>query len=64
MWAAASGEWEGRGGEFLENCGRSTPRGAEAQVDPTKPGYAPYAYDQAAAARLWDVSIALTALKK
>lgn len=62
VWAAVSREWEGKSGEFLENCGRSSPRGAEEVVDPTKPGYAPYAYDEAAARRLWDLSLTVVAL--
>lgn len=51
VWAATSPELEGRGGLYLEDCavGGATPGDGSA-------GYAPYAVDPDAAARLWEWS--------
>lgn len=56
VWAATHSDLDGRGGEYLEDCGFSQP------TDPDKPGtgYEAYALDPADAARLWDLSEQLT----
>jgi NAD(P)-dependent dehydrogenase (short-subunit alcohol dehydrogenase family) len=62
VWAAIGNEWEGKGGNYLEDC-KVAPA-----VDPNKnvpmdPGHADYAYDEAAAQKLWDVSLKLVGLE-
>ena len=50
VWAATATALTGKGGVFLEDCQIAGP--ATSQVS----GYAPYAYDQDSAARLWEIS--------
>ncbi len=52
IYAATAPELEGQGGRYLEDCGLAE----EAQDESAPCGYAAYAFDDAAAARLWDVS--------
>ena len=61
VWAAISRELEGRGGLYLEDCSVGQPYD---ETDTTwgAPGYAAYAYDEAAATRLWDLSLKLVGL--
>ena len=55
VWAAVGKEWEGRGGKFLEDCSISEPfQGSPMGL---APGYAPYAYDEEAAKKLWKLSL-------
>ena len=63
VWAAVAREWEGRGGRYLEEFADGLPYD-EADTTWGAPGYAPYAYDQAAAARLWDASFPLVGLQQ
>lgn len=58
IWAATAPELEGLGGKYLEDCRLSVPV-TEATQDNRLRGFLPYAYDQEAAARLWDDSIQL-----
>ena len=51
VWAATSGELDGRGGLYLEDC-----HVADAMVDGVEGGYAPWAVDPEQAARLWEWS--------
>ncbi|PRP87310.1 hypothetical protein PROFUN_01572 [Planoprotostelium fungivorum] len=55
VWAAIGKEWSQRGGRYLEDMAEASP------VDPNGsfggPGYAPHAYDETAAKRLYDESI-------
>ncbi|MCV7344615.1 SDR family NAD(P)-dependent oxidoreductase [Mycolicibacterium rhodesiae] len=51
VWAATSGELDGRGGLYLEDC-----RVADPMVDGVEGGYAPWAVDPGQAARLWEWS--------
>ena len=55
VWAAVGKEWEGRGGKFLEDCSISEPLKGESKG--LTPGYAPYAYDEEAAKKLWELSL-------
>ena len=53
---AASPTVEGVAGRYFEDC-----REAEPNVEGTRSGYAPWAYDVEGAARLWDASLQLVA---
>lgn len=61
VWAAISPEWENNGGVYLEDCDISPPF-KEEDVSPVAKGYKPWAYDKAAAQKLWDVSNNLVGL--
>lgn len=58
VWAAISRECEGKGGKYLKDCSISRPR----QDGKGSAGYAPHAYDEAAAKKLWDVSLKLVGM--
>ena len=58
VWAAVGAEWEGRGGRFLEDCSVSEPF-VDAGAKGVAPGYVPYAYDEGAARKLWELSLEL-----
>ncbi len=51
VWAATTHDLDNRGGIYLEDC-----HIAEPATDDAAGGYAPHAYDEAGAARLWDLS--------
>ena len=51
VWAATAAELDGRGGLYLEDCQVAAPN-----KDGGTTGYAPHAYDEAGAARLWSLS--------
>ena len=51
VWAATSPELEGRGGLYLEDCSIGEPTPGDGSA-----GYAPWAMDPEAAARLWEWS--------
>ena len=52
VWAATAPELEGRGGLYLEDCNEAEPATPEKRTG----GYQPYIRDEAAAARLWQMS--------
>jgi NAD(P)-dependent dehydrogenase (short-subunit alcohol dehydrogenase family) len=58
VWAATAPELEGVGGKYLEDCQEAEPWRAELPYA----GYAPYALDPEAAARLWTMSRAMVGL--
>lgn len=62
VWAAIGKQWEGQGGKYLEDCSVSEPFQPREGI-PLTPGYAPHAYDEAAAKQLWDVSVQLVGLQ-
>ncbi|KAL8726432.1 MAG: hypothetical protein Q9166_006710 [cf. Caloplaca sp. 2 TL-2023] len=51
VYAALSKEWEGKGGRYLEDCSESPP--VPAYGGATAVGYAPHAYDEKSAKKLW-----------
>lgn len=51
VYAALSKEWEGKGGRYLEDCAESPPVGPFGWS--TAVGYAPHAYDEEPAKKLW-----------
>ena len=55
VWAAVGAEWEGKGGRFLEDCSVSEPFSGGTRA--LTPGHAAYAYDEAAAGKLWELSV-------
>ncbi|PRP83269.1 hypothetical protein PROFUN_09481 [Planoprotostelium fungivorum] len=55
VWAAVGEEWSKRGGRYLEDNAEAKAAAPDAPFG--GPGYAPYAYDEAAAQRLYDESI-------
>ena len=61
VWAAISKDWESKGGVYLEDCDVSPPLQA-GDVSPLAKGYNPWAYDEAAAKQLWDISNNLVGL--
>lgn len=52
VWAATAPELEGRGGLYLEDCSEAEPATPEKRTG----GYQPHIRDEAAAARLWQMS--------
>ncbi|KAJ9157657.1 Short chain dehydrogenase family protein [Pleurostoma richardsiae] len=58
VWAAAAAAWEGKGGKYLTNCSVAPP--AESMTSALEVGYAPHAYDEEGAAKLWELSEKLT----
>jgi NAD(P)-dependent dehydrogenase (short-subunit alcohol dehydrogenase family) len=52
VWAATAPELEGQGGLYLEDCHVAKPKSSADDAD----GYAPWAVDPDAAARLWSAS--------
>jgi len=54
VFAAVARSLEGKGGLYLEDCSVSSPVKDGAQS--RDPGYAPYAFDQEKAQRLWDLA--------
>jgi NAD(P)-dependent dehydrogenase (short-subunit alcohol dehydrogenase family) len=63
IWAAVSKEFEGKGGNYLEDCSYTfelePPVPAEADA-----GCVAYAYDEESASRLYDISLKLTGLSQ
>lgn len=57
MWAAVGKDWEGKGGEYLENC--TIPGEAPEVATMLNPGYRKWAMDPEAAEKLWGVSLEL-----
>lgn len=63
VWAAVGAEWEGRGGAYLEDCHEGKPYDENDTVWGA-PGYGPHAYDQAAAERLYDITLKLLGIEE
>lgn len=59
VWAAVDKAWEGKGGKWLEDC--QIGKVADPRIPALQggPGYAPWAYDEEGAERLWDLSLNL-----
>ena len=57
VWAVVSKNWEGGGGRYLEDCSEAKPFDESSEVPLHASGYAPHAYDQKAAERLWTDSL-------
>lgn len=60
VWAAVAKELEGKGGKYLADCQIAGPHDPETGLEDT--GYAPWAYDEAKEARLWEISTRLAGL--
>lgn len=62
VWAAVSKELEGKGALYLEDCAVASPvkEGAQSRA----PGYAPHAFDEEKAQRLWSESFELVGLAR
>lgn len=58
VWAASAKEFEGKGGEYLEDCSHSYVTSEAMSPD----GMFPHIYDEASAARLYDLSLQLVGL--
>ncbi|GJC80788.1 WW domain-containing oxidoreductase [Colletotrichum liriopes] len=56
IYAALSKDWEGKGGKYLTDCTEAGPAPAGYTPGSMDPGYAPWAYDEDKAARLWEES--------
>lgn len=61
VWAAVGQEWENRGGEYLADCGRTSPASSEGDSI-TVEGYAAHAYNPEGEARLWRDSLKMVGL--
>ncbi|KAM0287398.1 hypothetical protein ACHAQH_000348 [Verticillium albo-atrum] len=59
--AAVGKEWEHKGGKYLVNCAVAQPY-VEGDDKTIAPGYAPYAYDEEKAKRLWSDSLKIVGL--
>ncbi|KAK1982918.1 hypothetical protein LZ30DRAFT_780974 [Colletotrichum cereale] len=53
IYAALSKDWEGKGGRYLVDCAEAGPAPSGFVPGLMDPGYAPWAYDEEKAARLW-----------
>lgn len=60
VWAAIGQEWENKGGEYLENCGKTGPASGMGGI--TTGGYAAHAYNPEGEARLWRDSLKMVGL--
>ncbi|KAJ5159403.1 uncharacterized protein N7482_006407 [Penicillium canariense] len=60
VWAAVAKALEEHGGKYLDDCQIAGPHNPE--TGPMGPGYAPWAYDEVNAAKLWDVSMKMVGL--
>ncbi|KAG8156879.1 hypothetical protein KVR01_013292 [Diaporthe batatas] len=63
VWAAIGKEWEGKGGEFLADVGRTGPADVSIPEPMTRGGYASYAYNPEAEAKLWKDSLKMVGLE-
>lgn len=63
VWAAVAKEWEGKGGRYLEDVSEAEPFDPKSEIPGHAPGYAPYAYDQKAAAKLWEDSMMMVGVQ-
>ncbi|KAH6646639.1 hypothetical protein BKA67DRAFT_580127 [Truncatella angustata] len=60
VFAAISKEWEGRGGRYLAECREQGPmKAGTSPLSMVDLGYAPWAYDDVKASKLWQVSCEL-----
>ncbi|POS77175.1 alcohol dehydrogenase [Diaporthe helianthi] len=62
VWAAIGAEWATEGGKYLDNCAVATPA-AEGEQSVSAATYAPWAYDEDKAARLWKDSLKIVGLE-
>ncbi|KAF5011211.1 hypothetical protein FDECE_2665 [Fusarium decemcellulare] len=62
VWAALAKELEGSGGKYLEDCQIIGPWDPATGLTGT--GYAPWAYDETKAAKLWELSLELVGLEE
>ena len=62
VWAALSDDVLAHGGRYLEDCSVAGPKAEGA--GPIAPGYAPNAYDEATASRLWEDSLTMVGLER
>ena len=60
VWAAVGKDWEGKGGKYLADCDVPGPNKDTHKMH----GYAPYAYDEEAAKKLWSLSLQLVGLSQ
>lgn len=58
VWAATGKAWEHKGGKYLVDCAVAGPY-QESEDKFTTPGFAPWAYDEEMAGRLWNDSLGL-----
>lgn len=61
VWAATAPVWEGKGGKYLEDC-KVSPAADMDNPDPLRQGYAPWAFDEEAEKKLWELSEKLVAV--
>ncbi|KAH6684889.1 hypothetical protein F5X68DRAFT_210359 [Plectosphaerella plurivora] len=62
--AALAKEWEGQGGVYLRNCAQDGPQKEGEFWGLSDVGFAPWAFDEAAAAELWEVSNKLVSFEE
>ena len=62
VWATVAREWEGKGGQYLLDM--SAAKAASAADPMMAAGYAPHAFDEQAAKRLWEETLQMVYLPK
>ncbi|GKT44794.1 retinol dehydrogenase 14 [Colletotrichum spaethianum] len=60
-WAASAPVWEGKGGQYLCDCGQGGL--AKDMMAISDPGYAPHAFDREGEERLWKLSLELAGIE-
>ncbi|KAM0429274.1 hypothetical protein ACHAPT_006488 [Fusarium lateritium] len=61
-YAALSKDWEGKGGKYLNDCDEAGPAHPDSTTMSPDNGYAPWAYDEEKAAKLWAESCKMVGL--
>jgi NAD(P)-dependent dehydrogenase (short-subunit alcohol dehydrogenase family) len=64
VYAAVSGEWEGRGGRYLSNCMEMGPFAGVEGFAVMDEGFAPWAYDVGKEDRLWEDSLKMVGFEE
>jgi NAD(P)-dependent dehydrogenase (short-subunit alcohol dehydrogenase family) len=64
VYAAISGDWEGRGGRYLSNCMEMGPFQGKEGIEVMDEGFAPWAYDQEKQDKLWADSLKMVGIQQ
>ncbi|KAJ3453423.1 hypothetical protein MRS44_017670 [Fusarium solani] len=63
VWAAIGAEWATKGGKYLDNCAVADTQAAEGETSYTVATYAPWAFDEEKATRLWNDSLKIVGVE-
>lgn len=64
VYAALSKDWEGKGGRYMYDCQEAGPARPDSDTMSADNGYAPWAYDEEKAAKLWVESCKMVGLEE